>query len=174
MISREQKNGFTLIELLVVISIISLLSSVVLSSLSSARTKARDARRMSDLGQINKAIILYADSNNGSLPTNNWWFTSINNTNSAPEYQAFKTNIGPYFGGTLPEDPSNTPGTCTDGFCYYYGEGYIIDSSNVITSTGATAKDYVICSKLQNPPSGSTITGPLSTSFNKCITGKSF
>src|SRR3989344_6075123 len=44
MISRYQKTkGFTLIELLVVISIISLLSSIVLSSVSSARDKARIA-----------------------------------------------------------------------------------------------------------------------------------
>ena len=174
MISRYQKTkGFTLIELLVVISIISLLSSVVLSSLSSARSKARDAKRMSDLRQINNAIILYADSNSGSLPTNNGWFTSINNTNPLPAYQAFKTNVGPYFGGgILPEDPNNTPGSCTGGFCYYYGEGYIINISNAITSTGATAKDYVICSKLQNP--SVTFTSPIGTTVNKCITGKSF
>ena len=44
MISRYQKTkGFTLIELLVVISIISLLSNIVLSSVSSARDKARIA-----------------------------------------------------------------------------------------------------------------------------------
>lgn len=53
------KKGFTLIELLVVISIISLLSSVVLSSLSSARAKARDARRKTDLVQIRTALEMY-------------------------------------------------------------------------------------------------------------------
>lgn len=37
-----KKRGFTLIELLVVISIVSLLSSVAISSLSSARSKASD------------------------------------------------------------------------------------------------------------------------------------
>ncbi|TSC67207.1 MAG: hypothetical protein CEO19_313 [Parcubacteria group bacterium Gr01-1014_73] len=55
------KRGFTLIELLVVISIISLLSSVVMSSLSSARAKARDAKRLHDLRQINIALALYYD-----------------------------------------------------------------------------------------------------------------
>lgn len=54
-------KGFTLIELLVVIAIISLLSSVVLASLNSARAKARDAKRMSDLHNIQLALEMYYD-----------------------------------------------------------------------------------------------------------------
>lgn len=51
-----------MIELLVVISIIGLLSSVVLSSLNTARVKARDAKRKSDLHQIQLALTLYYDA----------------------------------------------------------------------------------------------------------------
>jgi prepilin-type N-terminal cleavage/methylation domain-containing protein len=51
-----QKKGFTLIELLVVVAIISLLSSVVLASLNSARKKARDARRQMDMHTLDIAI----------------------------------------------------------------------------------------------------------------------
>ncbi len=57
------KKGFTLIELLVVIAIIGILSSVVLASLNSARAKGRDARRISDLKQLQLALELYYDSN---------------------------------------------------------------------------------------------------------------
>ena len=52
----QTSKAFTLIELLVVISIISLLSSVVLASLDTARSKARDARRIGDLKQLEIAL----------------------------------------------------------------------------------------------------------------------
>ncbi|HEY4476496.1 MAG TPA: type II secretion system protein [Candidatus Paceibacterota bacterium] len=57
--------GFTLIELLVVIAIIGLLSSIVLASLGTARSKAADAAIQADLvGVRSAAEIFYAD--NGS------------------------------------------------------------------------------------------------------------
>ncbi|MDO8564718.1 MAG: type II secretion system protein [bacterium] len=59
----KNSRGFTLIELLVVIAIIGILSSVVLASLNSARTKARDARRVADLKQVQVALELYFDAN---------------------------------------------------------------------------------------------------------------
>lgn len=63
-ISGDEKQGFTLIELLVVISIIGLLSSIVLTSVNSARVKARDARRRADMKQVQTALEFYFDSNN--------------------------------------------------------------------------------------------------------------
>ena len=58
------KKGFTLIELLVVIAIIGLLSTLAVVALSSAREKARDSKRLSDLKQIQTALELYyTDSN---------------------------------------------------------------------------------------------------------------
>ncbi len=50
--------GFTLIELLVVISIIGLISSIALASLTTAREKARIARAVTEMRQIEDAIIL--------------------------------------------------------------------------------------------------------------------
>ena len=64
----KRNKGFTLIELLVVIAIIGILSSVVLASLNSARKKSRDARRISDLKQIQLALEMYADANSSAYP----------------------------------------------------------------------------------------------------------
>lgn len=65
---RRSQSGFTLIELLVVIAIIGILSSVVLASLNTSRRKGRDARRISDIKQLQLALELYNDANQ-AFPT---------------------------------------------------------------------------------------------------------
>lgn len=64
---RSRQNGFTLIELLMVVAIIGLLAGIILSSISSARAKSRDARRKLDLNQIYNAMMLFYDTY-GCLP----------------------------------------------------------------------------------------------------------
>jgi prepilin-type N-terminal cleavage/methylation domain-containing protein len=56
---KKYKKGFTLIELLVVVAILGLLATIVAVSLTSARARARDARRVSDVRQIELALELY-------------------------------------------------------------------------------------------------------------------
>src|SRR3989338_2502543 len=55
----RKQRGFTLIELLVVIAIIGLLSTLAVVALNSARLKARDAKRIADIKQVQTALELY-------------------------------------------------------------------------------------------------------------------
>lgn len=58
----KNRNGFTLIELLVVISIMSILTMITVSQFNTARKKARDVSRKSDLNSVSKAVTMfYAD-----------------------------------------------------------------------------------------------------------------
>jgi prepilin-type N-terminal cleavage/methylation domain-containing protein len=59
--SHTPQKGFTLVELLVVIAIIAILTGIVATNFTSARSRARDAKRISDLGHIQLAIELYFD-----------------------------------------------------------------------------------------------------------------
>lgn len=127
MTHRNPKNkGFTLIELLVVISIIGLLSSVVLASLGSARTRARDARTISAIGQYQIAMELYY-SDNGKYPsptdttpvclgTSCLW----NGANMGAGNGAITTGLTPYITGT---PPPNTQ-TVVVGAANYQGAIY--------------------------------------------------
>jgi general secretion pathway protein G len=64
----KKQRGFTLIELLVVIAIIGLLSTLAVVALNNARTKSRDARRVSDIKQMQTALELFFNDN-GGYPT---------------------------------------------------------------------------------------------------------
>jgi general secretion pathway protein G len=61
----KKQKGFTLIELLVVIAIIGLLSTLAVVALNNARQKSRDAKRISDIKQIQTALELYYNDANG-------------------------------------------------------------------------------------------------------------
>jgi prepilin-type N-terminal cleavage/methylation domain-containing protein len=53
------KKGFTLIELLVVIGIIGVLAAFVLSNMTGARARARDAKAKTELASVKTALGLY-------------------------------------------------------------------------------------------------------------------
>ncbi|OHA09369.1 MAG: hypothetical protein A3B37_02285 [Candidatus Sungbacteria bacterium RIFCSPLOWO2_01_FULL_59_16] len=118
--SHRPKSGFTLIELLVVIAIIGLLASIVFASLNSARAKARDAKRRSDLNQLRTALELYY-SNHGNYPITTTWYgvTSMHDSThvqlSGP--LGWIPDLAPEGIPVLPRDPRDL-GT-DSGYLYY-------------------------------------------------------
>jgi prepilin-type N-terminal cleavage/methylation domain-containing protein len=122
----QRHTGFTLIELLVVMAIIGILSAVVLTSLNGARQKGRDARRISDVKQIQLALELFYDST-GEYPV------SI----GTPGSSVLETNG---YIATLPTDPSNSAAysyapyqvddadASNDGLCIGYHIGGSLES----------------------------------------------
>jgi len=105
-------KGFTLIELLVVIAVIGILSGMVLVTMSGARWKARDAKRMTDMKQLVIAQEFY-NSDNG-----HYYTCSTTGGDCDGEARNYPTAIGTRMAST-PSDPTNT-GTLCDGTAYVY------------------------------------------------------
>jgi prepilin-type N-terminal cleavage/methylation domain-containing protein/prepilin-type processing-associated H-X9-DG protein len=71
--NRSSARAFTLIELLVVVAIVSLLVSILLPTLSSARAQARRTVCASNLRQLALATHMYATEARGPYPPCGWW-----------------------------------------------------------------------------------------------------
>lgn len=118
----SKNKGFTLIELLVVIAIIGILSSVILSNLSSARMKARDARRIADLNQIRTALELFYSANGYYPQSNCGWDCNNYRYSYDSSWNSLATDLAPYI-KTLSTDPVNSgcPPWSNNCFSYAYG-----------------------------------------------------
>jgi len=92
------QRGFTLVEMLVVIAIIAILASIFLVGLQGFRGSAYDARRLSDVTNIQSKLELYYNQH-GNYPA----------------------TLGAEGMGSLPKDPQVT-GTGT-GYYYCSGQG---------------------------------------------------
>ena len=67
------KKGFTLVEILIAVSIVALLMSVLVPNFLGARTRARDARRKTDLSALQNSLELYkSDQSPVSYPPSNF------------------------------------------------------------------------------------------------------
>lgn len=156
-IAASIESGFTLIELLVVIAIISLLASVILASLKSAKERAYDVKIKNDITQVRNALELYAGANNyvyppiamgtQSIASNQNigakvynLFTSLfakplyaqsRNTNCAA-YDALESVLVPTYIGEMPKHPLEDGGST----CYkYFSDEY--EGASVATVYGS-------------------------------------
>ena len=136
------RRAFTLIELLVVVAIIGLLSTIAVVSLSSARSKARDAKRMADIHQISNAMQLYrqeynAYPNPGALGctggSGQWFCLGHGDAGTCwigGAYHgctALDNALAPYL-AKLPDDP-NQANAGFDGDAYLYNYASSLGSS---------------------------------------------
>jgi type II secretion system protein G len=105
----KHRRGFTLIELLVVISIISLLSTLAVVSLNSTRAKSRDAKRVTDIKQIQTALELYYSSANAYPGNATASILGVaTNTTACLGSSGFATgtaSCGSVYMGQVPRDP---------------------------------------------------------------------
>ena len=143
------QKGFTLIELLVVIAIIGILAAIVLVSLNTARSKARDTRRAADLNQVQLALEMYYDSN-GSYPAGN----------AACDWTQLTAAIVPTYMPALPLDPQNVSPSiyhyCVGNNRYIVGA--LLENNN---QSGPLGGDLDACTNLgATPPTGCTAASP--------------
>jgi len=133
---KSYQRGFTLIEILVVVAIIGIITAVVMVSLSTARSKGRDARRKADLAQLQKALELYeTDDHPTNYPTTggncqsgtNWGGIADNANSNYKQLSGANgwiPNLAPAYISQLPVDPKAlTTGWsgylyCSDGISY--------------------------------------------------------
>lgn len=106
-----QKSGFTLIELLITMSILGILTTIGFGNFRSARIKAADAKRKSDLTTIAKSLEAYQNDHRGYplSDSNNLIICQPNNTTC--NWGSSFTDGQTVYSATLP-----TP----EGYSYLY------------------------------------------------------
>jgi len=142
------KKGFTLIELLVVIAIIGSLSALFLPNFMSARERASDSQRKSDLRQIQKALEMHKQDQS---PTDFLATESFPAVNSC--WSSGASCTGNVYMNKFPGDPNRTPNN------YYY-----VNNGNLT---------YTLCACLENKADPDGTTANCAASYT-CSSTKSY
>jgi prepilin-type N-terminal cleavage/methylation domain-containing protein len=133
-------RGFTLIELLVTVGIIAVLSSILLVNTNGSRAKARDAQRVSDLGQLQLSLQLYYDRC-GQFPAGSSGALAVATATGCPAGVTLGTFIS-----QVPTPPAGASQTAYDyatltssGVVVNYVLRAVLEQTNVATAKGLSA-----------------------------------
>lgn len=132
----KQKKGFTLIEILIVVAIIAILASVVLVGLGPTQQAGRDARRLSDLHEMQNGLELFYNKCGyypGTAPSGVCAATATTGySTGATPLNAALTGAGLQI-TTVPMDPTSA-GTHSYGYA----------------TNGASASQYILTTVFEN------------------------
>lgn len=119
----NQKKGFTLVEMLMVVFVIAILAGMILPRLSQAPIRARDARRISDLHNLQSMLELYFSiyAKYPSTPSSGGWDSLA---------QELKNKIQT---SRVPSDPTPT-------VSYFY-----------CAPNNSAPQDYILGARLETP-----------------------
>lgn len=131
-LATSSRKGFTLIEILIVVAIIAILASVVLVGLGPTQQSGRDARRISDLHEVQNGLELYYNKC-GYYPGTGTAGACGNTATTG--YGGMATALGSVGVGItqVPLDPTNSAP-------YLY----------TFNTMGATASSYLLSAVLEN------------------------
>ena len=137
---KDNKNfsSFTLVEMLVVVAVVGILASALLVSLGGSRAKARDARRISDLREVQNALELYYDREEK--------YPKISNPGSESSWEELKTalkNAG--ITSSIPDDPINE-----GEYFYVYANCGTNNNQEYILRARLEKYSFVLSSDLDN------------------------
>jgi prepilin-type N-terminal cleavage/methylation domain-containing protein len=135
----NERKGFTLIEILIVVAIIAILASVVLVGLGPTQQAGRDARRLSDIHEVQNGLELYYNKCGFYPGSAAAAACGAANNAATTGYSAGATSLNAALTGsglqitTVPLDPTNaTP------HLYFF------------KTNGATASTYLLATVLEN------------------------
>jgi type II secretory pathway pseudopilin PulG len=97
--------GFTITDLLVVLAVVSVLSAVVVACANAVQDQARLSRCISNLQQVNRAVLTFCNDNNQTLPT-------ITPTDQNSLWWWYKEQVKRYAGLTGPSSPEDKVFAC--------------------------------------------------------------
>ena len=137
--------AFTIVELLIVIVVIGILAAITIVAYNGVQSRAHDAKRKSDLKELERYAQLYI-ADNGISPKSTvgcYAARSYLNNGECEDFSNFQ-DINKYMNSKIPKDPTNN-----STYFYMYYKAHKVNSTGdgVINGTDA---DFVITARLED------------------------